>query len=370
MSTNYPGALDSHSTKVDGVDDVMAADINNPQDAIEALEAQHQTRSLLKRKNSSGGTLVGGQLGYIDEAGDFKITTTANLNATWAVVIVGGANNAQIIVCRRGRVTVILNANCSIGDFLLTSTVAGRANVSSTMRPEIFAVALTANTGGAGGTCEALLLTGTATVSLSSAFVVYRGNLSGDSDWQGTIATLPGGAVLTYNIVGGDERVLQSAFGTDIAKLTLYNITRGDNALILQTVIATNTVTLTAGVPGTWQVGDSIDVRSQTNTNVSGTSYFFDYQITSVIPILARSMGVEVTWTDSGGTGERLILHSFVAFANGKRMILDTVVAGGSLFGYKNIPLIDRKYTAQWTASGAATASHILVLTDAKVAVP
>lgn len=38
MSTTYPGAVDSYDTKVDNVDDVMAADINNPQDAIEALE--------------------------------------------------------------------------------------------------------------------------------------------------------------------------------------------------------------------------------------------------------------------------------------------------------------------------------------------
>ena len=40
MTTDYPGALDSYSTKVDGVDDVLAAHINNPQDAIEAIEAE------------------------------------------------------------------------------------------------------------------------------------------------------------------------------------------------------------------------------------------------------------------------------------------------------------------------------------------
>lgn len=40
MSTNYPGALDSYADKVDGVDDVLAAHINNPQDAIEAIEAE------------------------------------------------------------------------------------------------------------------------------------------------------------------------------------------------------------------------------------------------------------------------------------------------------------------------------------------
>ena len=40
MATNFPTSLDSYTTKVDNVDDVNAADINNPQSAIEALEAK------------------------------------------------------------------------------------------------------------------------------------------------------------------------------------------------------------------------------------------------------------------------------------------------------------------------------------------
>ena len=40
MSTNFPTSLDSYSTLVDNTNDVMAAHINNPQDAIEALEAK------------------------------------------------------------------------------------------------------------------------------------------------------------------------------------------------------------------------------------------------------------------------------------------------------------------------------------------
>lgn len=38
MTTTYPGAIDSFDTHVDGVDDVMAADVNNPCDSIVALE--------------------------------------------------------------------------------------------------------------------------------------------------------------------------------------------------------------------------------------------------------------------------------------------------------------------------------------------
>jgi len=40
MATNFPTSLDSYDTKVDSVTDVVAADINDPQDAIEALEAK------------------------------------------------------------------------------------------------------------------------------------------------------------------------------------------------------------------------------------------------------------------------------------------------------------------------------------------
>ncbi|KKN57462.1 hypothetical protein LCGC14_0561740 [marine sediment metagenome] len=157
MTTLYPGALDSYSTKVDGVDDVMAEDINDPQDAIEALEAQHQKRSLRKIKNGSGATVAVNKIGYFDVAGDFKTTTTASLLASpWAAVISGGANNTQIVV-GQGRVTIELTANCSIGDFLISSTTAGRAGVVAAWEAAALAVALTANTSGAGGTCEAML---------------------------------------------------------------------------------------------------------------------------------------------------------------------------------------------------------------------
>lgn len=39
-STNYPTAFDSYTSKVDLVDDVMAAHVNDLQDAVEALQAK------------------------------------------------------------------------------------------------------------------------------------------------------------------------------------------------------------------------------------------------------------------------------------------------------------------------------------------
>jgi hypothetical protein len=44
MSTDYPGALDSYTTKTDGVDDVLASHINDLQDAVVAIETELGTQ--------------------------------------------------------------------------------------------------------------------------------------------------------------------------------------------------------------------------------------------------------------------------------------------------------------------------------------
>lgn len=58
MSTNFPGALDSYSTKADNVDTVSAAHINNLQDAVVAIQTG------LFGGNSFPGSPVSNQLYY------------------------------------------------------------------------------------------------------------------------------------------------------------------------------------------------------------------------------------------------------------------------------------------------------------------
>ena len=371
MTTLYPGALDSYSTKVDGVDDVMAADINDPQDAIEALEAQHQTRSLLKVKNAAGATVAANDVGYMDSAGDFARTTSANLNADWAVVIVGGANNTQIVVCRRGRVTITLNANCSIGDYLLTSTTAGRASVSSTMRAEVLAVALTANTGGAGGTCEALLLCGSVPRALRIAEDVYRTSVGSDSDFVATIATLPGGAVLTYNAPSsGDETNLVPASTSQPAKMRLRNSTRTNYGLISNCVTGTNTITLTANVPGDWQVGDIITIRSAVNTDTSGAAYFVEFELVSDVNALARDMFLYITLKDTGAVASAAIrLHPWETGSVSKRDVFRPQVTGVILNLVNGpMPIISNRFCVLWNASGVGTLLWIIRIQSETVA--
>ena len=71
MSTDYPGALDSYSTKIDGVDDVLAEHINDPQDAIEAIEAELGTdpagtfATVKLRLEKAYGSCYGMEIGWI-----------------------------------------------------------------------------------------------------------------------------------------------------------------------------------------------------------------------------------------------------------------------------------------------------------------
>ncbi len=109
MSTNYPGALDSYSTKVDGVDDVLAAHINNPQDAIEAIEAELGT--------DPAGTFTTVKLRLEKAYGSFYSNTTAWSQAavaeTWYNIIDASIADGQLYKVTHD------------GNGKLTTTVAG-----------------------------------------------------------------------------------------------------------------------------------------------------------------------------------------------------------------------------------------------------
>jgi len=60
MPTNYPGALDSYTNKVDGVTDVLAADTNNLQDAMVAVQTRIGVTSNPTFLPRAGGTMTGG----------------------------------------------------------------------------------------------------------------------------------------------------------------------------------------------------------------------------------------------------------------------------------------------------------------------
>ena len=353
--------------KVDDVTDVLAVHVNQLQTATVQM-------SLLYVKNTSAATVAANDLGYIDDAGEFKLTTTAYLNANWAVVVVGGANNADIVVAVGGsKIVVILNGNCSAGDFLYTSTTTKQAQPQTYMRPEMLAIATTANSSGAGGTCEAVLQCNTTPRGTSPSNDLYAGTSLSDSDFVSTIATLPGGAVLTYGAVtSGDEANLVPISTSQLAKMVLHNTTRASDALISNCVTGTNTVTLTASVPGAWQVGDTITARSQTNTsNPTANVYFIDFEITATVNELARHINTYIAWRDSGAANLDLNTHPYETNANSKRRAAKVQVANVFFNTFSSpIPLIQSRFCMSWGASGANTANYIVRLALETVAAP
>ena len=373
MTTVFPGALDSYADKVDGVDDVMAAHVNDMQDAIEAIELHFQTKGMMTRvRNTSGATVAANDIGYIDEAGEFKTTTVAYLDAPWCVVISGAANNSDIIICRRGRVTVVLNGNCSAGDYLYTSTSTGQAQPQSYMRATVFAVALTANTGGATGTCEALLMTGTSIVSTRLIYDIYSFASASDSDFVSTIATLPGGAVLTYGAVGsGDERNLVPISTNQFAKMRLFNSTRSTYVLISNCVTGTNTITHTANVDAGWQVGDTITIRSQTCDISIGTSFYVDFEFVGGLAAEARSMATLVAYKDTGAAGVEYRIHPWTTGVVSKQDAYNNQVANVWFNIHSgHAPIIQRRFCLLWTSSGVGTITAVLRLQEEAKAIP
>lgn len=375
MTTTWPLTKDTFTTKVDNTDDVMASHINNPQDSIVALE-DLRDYSLMRVKNTSGSTVAANDLGRINANSEFKLVSSAYLDLTACIVIAGAANNADIIVARRGRVTIQLNGNCSINDFLYFSTTSKQAQPQDYCRPEVVARAITANASGAGGTCEALLLTGRILKPLSSGEFIINIATASDSDWRSTQNGAPAAAVITYNVglTSGSEDTIVPTTSTALGKLVLHNTTLGEEALIESVNIGANTITVTdADDVSAWVNTNVLVVRSQTNTAAPGGVYFFDikFEDASVIPTLAVGFGAYISQSDTGAANAIHYIHPWKADAASERQTLRTQVAG---IAYNvmtpMIPIIQRRFVTARNASGAGTMNASLRLLSVVEAVP
>lgn len=337
-------------------------------------------KGMLKVKNTSGATANANDAGYINEAGEYKTTTTANLDVAWCVVITGGANNADIYVTRRGRVTVNYTGTApSAGHYLVTSTVAGSALRQTTMRPEIFAICTAA---GSGGTVEALLLTGRVLRPATDTHYIYGINAASDSDFVATIATYDGVQTLTYNAPSsGNENAIAYWTALDLAfnaKLVLHNTTRGNSALISSVTVGTNTIVLTAGTasPPGWTVGDTITTRSQTNTQAwSGAAFFFDYDLSgwAAKPALAVAIEMDTSISDTSATVAALSgFHPYEAWVESKntQRWSQAGAANVRLIAPVTKEIINNRLCIAWDATGSGTVTVYGTLAGWIVAVP
>lgn len=193
----------------------------------------------------------------------------------------------------------------------------------------------------------------------SFANEIYQGANVGLSDFVATINGAPSGASVVYNAPSsGNEAMLVPTATTQIAKMVLHNTTRSTDALISNCNTGTNTITLTANAPAGWVSGDTITVRSQTNTSTFGSSYFVDFEIVSDVDSLAAGLEMELTFADSGGAGQSLRLHPYQASVVARRRGI-TTQSTTTILGYRPLPLVSRRFCATWTASGSSTVTAL-----------
>lgn len=331
-------------------------------------------RIAIKIKNTSGATANANEVGYINEDGEYKTTTTANDIVIWCVVVTGGANNADIYVAKSGRWTVEYTGSApSAGDYLVTSTVAGSAQRSTVMDPAVFAVCLAA---GSGGTVEALLLCNTVRQIVTNANDAVRIDTLSSTDFVATINGAPSGSTLVYNAPSsGAEDTIEPTASSQVGKIVLHNTTRGDSALISSVDTGTNTITLTAAVPGAWASGDSITTRSQTATGAIDTGvrlYDLDLSGLSLNP-LTRHIILNIYHRDTtASAAQYTIVHPFEA-VTGAFAVGDNVLGNGNnIFNVKlaEIALKQNKICFGLHASGSGTGSLIIRIRGIDVACP
>lgn len=312
--------------------------------------------------NSSGGVATANDVGYIDENGDYQTTTTEGLNdVNWCVVVQGGANSTDIYVTRQGRVTVAYAGSApSDGDFLITSTTAGSALASATMRPEIFARCLAA---GSGGTVTAMMYAGRANVSATVTTNLLRVRNNSGSDFVAVIAAAGVSGTKVYHDppTSGTVDAVDPVGLTEVGKLVLHNTTQAEEAFIDDTgTDATDdflNVTNSAHISG-WVTSDNIEVRSQTNTGTSGGFYFFEVDISeSSLPLLLTGLTFALhVHNDTGAPPQDFFVHPYEADVTSKRQRSQTLVAGLSGAGVNlTVPLINQRFVVLYKASGSAT---------------
>lgn len=98
--------------------------------------------------NQSGGALTAGDVVIIDTGNASAVTTTTSAGDTdiLGVVIIGGADQADVVVQTGGYVAAVtVDGSTSIGDFLRTSTTVKKANPQSSFVAGAFARALTSD---------------------------------------------------------------------------------------------------------------------------------------------------------------------------------------------------------------------------------
>lgn len=330
---------------------------------------------LIECKNTSGGTLTAGSLVYTlyTSGSGIEAKSPASSSvlyaASAAVVVVGGANNADIKVASRGRHSIFYSGTApSVGDYLILAA-ANTVARQTYMSPEVIAIAQAA---GSGGSVDALLITGTVFVPIINATRLYGLANHSSTKFTATINGTPTTTSVVYNnALTGNENVLNVQAAGQLAKAVLHNTTRGNSRLIDSVNVATNTITTVASTDN-WANTDAITIASPTVISDNGSADYIELDLsqTTAIPALARMIRTQLYKLDTGAVGQRVDTHPFETFVAVKEQVWFTQASSVYVTDVPDTPLINRKFTYRSFASGTGTAQTHFDLQGYWLAVP
>ena len=162
-------------------------------------------------------------------------------------------------------------------------------------------------------------------------------------------------SVCTFDTVtAGGVAVITPASTSQLAKMRIYNTTRGNVALILSATGATFTTTTNVYTTLGWRDNDDITI---TSTTVSGGGYsWFDLEITSG-PTGKTSLEIEFLIV-SATVGDSWRLHPLEAYASSKMKRTVALVALYPTIGYPLLKITSNVFSAAWT--GTPTSCQIM----------
>jgi hypothetical protein len=176
---------------------------------------------------------------------------------------------------------------------------------------------------------------------------------AGVSDFVATIASVSG-STLVYNAPSsGNEASIKPTSSSQLAKLRIYNTSNApvDYLLVSSVDTATNTITFTSAVPGTWTAGETITSRSQTNTDTTSSAYFQDIEITSGCTD-KNALIFNTAIIDTAGAGKVFAIHPFETYTAAK--VTQTVTQTTSaLNGLALTKITNNTFCIRWTSGGS-----------------
>jgi hypothetical protein len=339
-------------------------------EGLTPLEQKIRNVETVKAINLTAGTVTEGDIGYVAynaaQGIEFLRTSTAELDGVqWGVALNSGESAATTqYVATRGRYYVNYTGTAPTkGQFITTSANAGLVQARTLFHPAVLGIAVE---NGANGKVLVQLLT------QSKPYNIYAPGLnvlqltgSSNTGWTGTINTGLGSLTTTNVPVATSTGSTNTWYhtSTDLAKVRLRNLTRGNTRLVTSGSGANVT---TVASTDNWANGDSLSI-----TSVSLGSAFADLDFTqqTTFPKNTRALILNLSVSETSITVPGIARVQPIV-GSGLDLSVVTQVYSGHSTSYFPQPLNDEIMGYSVVASGAGTCGIFVRLHGFILAVP